>query len=182
MSARRPGKNLPDTIKTKRLSLRAPNLTDAAALQQLANDKTIHKYMARLPHPYTSEHALDFITNLARNENEHAYAIIKDANEFIGVIGLHLKKAEPPELGYWLGAPYWGQGYAREAAKAVVEAAFDCGFAKIISRAIAVNIGSIRVLQKCGFSKTAQRIGDCGQHKGVLVAFFERDEKNKPWE
>ncbi|VAW17189.1 hypothetical protein MNBD_ALPHA12-1632, partial [hydrothermal vent metagenome] len=42
---------LPDTIATKRLRLRAPDLADAAALQQLANNKTIHKFLARLPHP-----------------------------------------------------------------------------------------------------------------------------------
>jgi len=165
---------LPDRIKTARLLLRAPVLADAAALQNLANNKNVFEMLARLPHPYTNGHALDFITNLARTRNEHAYAIVTKNGDFVGVAGLHLKNAAIPELGYWLGEPYWGQGYASEAANAVVQAAFERGFDKIGARSMAVNARSIRVLQKCGFVKTDQRVDDCGHHLGVSVVFFER--------
>ncbi len=164
---------LPDTIGTDRLFLRAPDMADAAALQNLANNKSVHQMLARLPHPYKREHALDFITNLARSGSEHAYAILNENGDFIGVAGLHLNRDDGPELGYWLGEPYWGQGYASEAAFAVCQAAFERGFDKIFARAIAVNARSIRVLQKCGFVKTDQRLDDCGQHQGVSVVFFE---------
>ena len=162
---------LPGTINTDRLFLRAPDMTDAPALHDLANNKAIHKFLARLPHPYTREHAVDFITNLARAENEYAYAITLD-NAFIGVMGLHLADAEIPELGYWLGQPFWGNGYATEAALGVLRSAVAAGFLAVSARSITDNIGSVSVLLKAGFTQTTKGIDDCGQHKGVSVTHF----------
>ncbi len=171
MSTQRTGLTIPDTIETKRLLLRAPDMSDAPALQELANNKTIHKFLARLPYPYTREHAVDFITNLARAENEHAYAITLD-NALVGVMGLHLADADIPELGYWLGEPYWGNGYATEAALGVLQAAAAAGFSTVTARSITENNGSIAVLLKTGFLQTTEGIGDCGQHKDVCVTHF----------
>ena len=162
---------LADTVQTKRLFLRAPHMADAPALHGLANNEAIHAVLARLPHPYTREHAVDFITNLARNENEHAYAITLD-NALIGVMGLHLADADPPELGYWLGQPFWGNGYATEAARGVLQAAAAAGFSTVTARSITRNKGSIGVLLKAGFVQTAEGIDDCGQHQGVCVTRF----------
>ncbi len=163
---------LADTIQTERLILRAPEVNDAPALQQLANNKTIHKFLARLPHPYSREHALDFINNLARTSDEQAYAIINGSGQFIGVMGLHLAEAQFPELGYWLGQPYWGQGFATEAALGVLNAATEAGHTTVFARSITQNKGSIAVLLKAGFIQTGEGIDDCGQHKGVSVTRF----------
>ncbi len=171
MIKKTPGIGLPDTIITDRLVLRAPDMTDAPVLHDLANNEAIHAVLARLPHPYTREHAVDFITNLARTENEHAYAITLD-NALIGVMGLHLANAEIPELGYWLGQPFWGHGYATEAARGVLQAAVAAGFSTVSARSITANTGSVGVLLKAGFTQTAQGIDDCGQHKGVCVTHF----------
>ncbi|VAW23339.1 Acetyltransferase, GNAT family, partial [hydrothermal vent metagenome] len=122
---------MPDTIATDRLFLRAPNLGDAEAMQVLANNKTIHKFLARLPYPFTHEHALDFINNLARWEEEHAYAIINENSDLIGIMGLRANGNETPELGYWLGEPFWGKGYATEAVNGVLGAALKSGINKI---------------------------------------------------
>jgi len=179
MSGNAKNHDLPDAIKTARLLLRAPDIADADAMQRLANNKTIHKFLARLPHPYKRADALDFITNMARNDNEHAYAIIAQTGEFIGIISLRFKTDAPPELGYWLGEPFWGQGYASEAANALVKAAFARGIDKIFARAIANNKGSINVLEKCGFKKTGEHLDDCGPHEGAMVAFFERERQRQ---
>ena len=168
---------LPDTIETKRLLLRAPDMSDAPALQELANNKTIHKFLARLPYPYTREHAVDFITNLARAENEHAYAITLD-NALVGVMGLHLADADIPELGYWLGQPFWGNGYATEAALGVLQAAAAAGFSAVTARSITSNRGSISVLLKSGFAIVAENVDDCGQHHNVPLTHFKW-EKDK---
>lgn len=164
---------LPDTIKTDRLTLRAPNMADAPALHQLANNKYIHDMLARLPHPYTRAHAVDFITNLARAKDEHAYAIITENDDFIGVIGWHLDRELGLELGYWLGQPYWGKGYATEVANALVQEAIDAGFNELFSSAKYQNAGSIGVLQKAGFIQTSSGIGDCGVHKGIHMTNFK---------
>lgn len=164
---------LPDTISTTDLLLRAPSHGDADPMQHLANNEKIYRVLARLPHPYTKEHAIEFITNLARTEEEHTYAIIH-GGRFIGVIGLHLKGERAPELGYWLGEPYWGHGFATQAAIAVTGAAraIDSSL-KFYSRALSSNLGSRRVLAKTGFLEVEERIDNCGPNIGVPVTFME---------
>ena len=173
---------LPDTISTPDLLLRAPRPGDVDAMQRLADNEKIYRVLARLPHPYEKEHAVDFINNLARTEQEHAYAIVQ-GGRFIGVIGLHLKGDRAPELGYWLGEPHWGHGFATQAAIAVVGAAraIDSNLT-LYSRALSSNLGSRRVLVKAGFVETEERIDNCGPNIGVPVTFMElaggtRDEQ-----
>ncbi len=63
--------------------------------------------------------------------------------------------AEPPEIGYWLGVPFWGQGYATEAVRAVIDHAFgDLGYDVLAGGARVSNPASRRVLEKCGFQWT----------------------------
>ena len=175
-------KMLPDPITTERLVLRQPNMADAPALHRLANNRNIFEMLARLPHPYTRAHAVDFVTSLARSTGEHAYAITSRDDDFMGVIGLHLpeRKADKPdcgkgdrktsrktrlELGYWLGQPYWGKGYATEAVRGLLAAAHKVGITAISARAITRNTGSINVLVKAGFIISGQVRADCGQHQ-----------------
>jgi len=166
----------PDSIVTNRLLLRAPQLNDARALQTLANNKTIHEALARLPFPYTKDHALDFIKNIARREKEHSYAIINENNNFIGIINLHFNKNEPenepPELGYWLGEPFWKRGYAIEAVTGVLSSAFCFDFQPISARSLKKNTRSINLLKKAGFEEQSTAIGDCCQHRDVSVTRF----------
>jgi len=160
---------LPDTIRTERLFLRAPNLNDAKPMQVLANNKTIHEFLARLPYPFTDAHALDFINNIARREEEHSYAIINKGADLIGIISLHVTRDKTPELGYWLGEPFWGMGFATEAVNGVLRAALNSGINKIYAHAIEENTGSIKVLKKAGFEEISTQIDDCGQHKDKNV-------------
>ncbi len=177
-------KMLPDPVTTERLVLRQPNMADAPALHRLANNHDIHEMLARLPHPYTRAHAVDFITNFARSRTEHAYAITSRDDDFLGVIGLHLPEQESdmqtcgqstrqssrktiPELGYWLGQPYWGNGYATEAVRGLLAAARKVGITAISARAMTCNTGSINVLLKAGFIISGQTTADCGQHRNT---------------
>lgn len=171
-------KKLPDTITTDSLVLRAPNMADAPELQRLANDKHIYEMLARLPHPYTQADAINFISNIARTNTEHAYAITTKSDAIIGVAGLNLNEAVGLELGYWLGRSYWGHGYATEAAQAIVETAADCGYVEIYARAKSANTGSIRILEKSGFTKLYDIIDDCGVHKNVPMSIFKWEQNN----
>lgn len=163
---------LPQTIETKRLRLRAPNRSDVPALARLANSEAIYKWLARLPHPYTTQDAIEFIDNLARTTSEHAFAFTSREDDFIGVGGFHLLEDGTTELGYWLGEPYWGEGYASECVQALVKAAFQAGCPELFARVQTANVASCRVLEKCGFSKTNERVDDCGPHQGVSISFF----------
>ncbi len=75
-------------------------------------------------------------------------------NNFIpvGVVGVDWREPEAPELGYWLGVEHWGQGFATEAARAVIDFTFEeFEVEHLISGARVANPSSRNILEKCGF-------------------------------
>lgn len=140
-------------LETKRLALRAPRLEDAKSVAALANDRRIAENTARIPHPYRMTDAEGFISGA--NKAGHAVFLItlRDGT-IVGACGT-VSEDETPELGYWLGVPYWGNGYATEALHAVVDYAFtDLGHEALQAGARVTNPASRRVLEKCGFQWT----------------------------
>ena len=78
--------------------------------------------------------------------------LILREDDIVGACGFDLREGPEPELGYWIGAPYWSQGYATEAANAVVDYAFAVeNHAALRAGARVTNPASRRVLEKCGF-------------------------------
>jgi RimJ/RimL family protein N-acetyltransferase len=74
--------------------------------------------------------------------------------EVIGACGYELRNSVP-EIGYWIGAPFWGNGYATEAARALIDEAFGERFHPALhAGARTSNPASRRVLEKCGFQWT----------------------------
>ncbi len=123
LAARRQRDALPHRIETARLVLRAPIRGDVPELVKLADNQAIADKLSRLPHPYTRADGIAFIEIIAQRPDERPYAITLD-DQFIGVVGFHLVVGQLPEIGYWLGEPYWGRGLMSEAVKALIEAAF----------------------------------------------------------
>jgi RimJ/RimL family protein N-acetyltransferase len=147
----------PETIATARLSLRAPRLDDAGRLAALANDYDVARMTTEIPHPYTRDHADDFLRRMeARDRAAHAVFAIEHPQEgLVGVLGFHPKDPPAPEVGYWIGRPYWGQGYATEAATAALDwARASWGRRLVVSGHFADNPASGRVLEKAGFLYT----------------------------
>ena len=141
-------------LETERLVLRAPRLEDAKAVAQLANDRRIAENTARIPHPYSLADAEKFIGSVNRTDGEMAFLITRK-NVVLGAVGIVASEREPPELGYWLGVPFWGHGYATEAVRAVIDHAFaDLEFEALCAGARVTNPASRRVLEKCGFQWT----------------------------
>ncbi len=139
-------------LETARLLLRAPRLDDAQALAVLANDRRMAENTARIPHPYGLADAQSFLGHLDDSEREIAFAITLSDETLIGLCGLQDERGETPEIGYWLGLPYWGQGYATEAVRALIDHAFeDLGLERLEAGARVSNPASRRVLEKCGF-------------------------------
>jgi RimJ/RimL family protein N-acetyltransferase len=139
-------------LVTARLRLRSPQRDDAPAIAALANDRRIAENTARIPHPYTLADAEGFLRYLEDSESEIAFAVTLPDDALIGICGLRMKPRKAPEIGYWLGAPYWGRGYATEAARAVIDHAFeDLKLERLESGARVSNPASRRVLEKCGF-------------------------------
>jgi RimJ/RimL family protein N-acetyltransferase len=144
-------------LKTARLVLRAPRRADANAIARLAGDRRVAENTARVPHPYRIADAEQFIAAVNRLDGEATFVITLDG-VLIGACGVNPRGGEP-EIGYWLGVPYWGKGYATEAARAVVDHAFgELGFEALQAGARVSNPASRRVLEKCGFQWTGVRL------------------------
>ncbi|MGZ5874232.1 MAG: GNAT family N-acetyltransferase [Bradyrhizobium sp.] len=138
-------------LETERLLLRRPTLADVKAIANLANDRRIAENTRRLPHPYSQDHAVEFVRGIAGGKPETVF-LIENNHAPIGMVGIDWREPETPELGYWLGVEYWGQGFGTEAARAVIDFTFEEFDAeKLISGARVTNPASRNILEKCGF-------------------------------
>src|SRR6478672_8748536 len=111
-------------LETERLTLRRPTLADVRAITHLANDRRIAENTRRLPHPYLQNHAIEFVRATANAPRETVF-LIENNHTPIGMVGIDWREPDAPELGYWLGVEYWGQGFGTEAARAVIDFTFE---------------------------------------------------------
>ncbi len=157
------------TIKTERLILRPYSPDDAPELQRLIGERDIASTTANIPHPYEDGMAEEFIGKrqecFSKGEGVH-FAIIQREGFFAGGISLDFeyKKDESMQLGYWIGKPYWNQGYGTEAAQAVIKYGFKTlRLHRIYARHFTRNSASGRILQKIGM-----------KHEGTLRQAFKK--------
>ncbi len=144
-------------LETERLTLRAPRHKDVTALALLANDRRIAENTTRIPHPYGIDDAEQFIETANKREGEACFVIMLD-DMLIGTCGIDPRE-DGPEIGYWLGAPFWGHGRATEAVRAVIDHAFgDLRHETLQAGARVSNPASRRVLEKCAFQWTGVRL------------------------
>lgn len=147
-------------IKTSNLTLRHWRENDAESLYTLAKNPNIGPVAGWPPHESVN-HSLNIIkTVFVRDE---CYAITKD-DVLVGSIellihpnGNHWWGEGSAELGYWIGEPYQGRGYATEASRALIKRAFDdLAIERIYATYKCENIASKRVLEKLGFKYYSQ--------------------------
>jgi RimJ/RimL family protein N-acetyltransferase len=152
--AQQPGQRSVPVLETERLVLRAPHRGDVKAIMRLVNDRRVAENTARIPHPYGVDDAEGFLAGINRQDGEATFAIIR-GGDVIGICGVEPRE-NSREIGYWLGALYWGRGYATEAVRAVIDHAFGAlGHDVLQAGARVSNAASRRVLEKCGFQWTA---------------------------
>lgn len=147
----------PPVIRTERLVLRPFSIDDAPRVAEFAGSEEVYANTLGMPHPYTDEDAAKWISghDMKFYEGMGIESAVTLDGVLIGVVGITVsKRHNRGELGYWFGKPYWGMGYATEAAKVLVKYAFlEMGLNKITSRHFAHNPASGRVLAKTGFSR-----------------------------
>ena len=154
-----------EVIRTGRLLLRPLQLADAEPLLALFDNWQVVRWLSMPPWPYTLADAVEFIQpRVTPTPVEANFAITLDGH-LIGGIGTrmkeasHVQSAAGPNLGYWLGQPYWGRGYMTEAARGVIAWAFAAGTGETIySGAFADNATSLRVQAKLGFVRAGQSV------------------------
>lgn len=145
------------TLATERLVMRAPCEADIADLVVLADNRHVAEMLARMPHPYGPDEARAFLATAQGRRSGVAYALTHgNSGAFIGCAGLNTTD-RGLELGYWIGEPHWRQGYATEAAHALVDLAFTRTSIQVLHASTRViNPSSRRVIHKCGFQYAGQ--------------------------
>jgi RimJ/RimL family protein N-acetyltransferase len=174
------------TLRTARLVLDAFEPDDAAELQRLAGDREIADTTLAIPHPYELDHALAWIGNqrkeTARGRAANFAIRLSAGSPIIGSAGLRDIDVEhlQAELGFWIGREWWGQGYAREAAAAVIRFGFETlGLNRICAHHMLRNPASGKVLQHVGMLREGvlrQRVRKWGIHEDVVVYAILRDD------
>ncbi len=143
-------------IETNRLRLRAPRMADAAAIARFAGDPKVARMILRAPVPYLPVAAEGWIMTLRARAplgEDFVFAADLEGEGLIGMIGAH-KRADGFEIGYWVGRPFWGHGFATEALEAFVAQAQSLG--ALHAGHFIDNPASGRVLQKGGFAYTGE--------------------------
>ena len=139
----------------ERCTIRRWRLDDAILLPKHANNRKIWLGLRdRFPHPYTVDHANEFLRN-ATTEQPNANFCIEVAAEVSGGIGIRFGSdvhKHVAELGYWLGEPFWGHGVMSEVVGAFTDFCFNnFSLHRLYAELYANNPASARVLEKNGF-------------------------------
>ena len=146
-------------VTTHRLALRPPAPADAPQIAALANDFEVVKMTGGMPFPYALADAEAFIAGAQRFDlaRDVSFAIERPGEGAIGVLGFNTRGGLGPEVGYWLGRPYWNLGYASEALAAAMAWARDEWDQRcVVAHHFVDNPASGVVLIKAGFLYTGE--------------------------
>ena len=146
-----------DILTTPRLKLRPPLLSDAPVMAKLMNEPDILR-MTASPAPIVFSLSIEFLILNQLSQRQRglgfAYAITDiETGHVMGEMDLFANRDGGKEIGYWIGRPYWGQGFITEAAKALIAESFESlSIAHIDAGVFSDNPASCRVLEKLGFT------------------------------
>jgi ribosomal-protein-alanine N-acetyltransferase len=146
-------------FETTRLLLRFFELSDARMVQQLAGNEEVARTTLAIPHPYPDGAAEQWIENVRQSSEKgdsYAFAMIKkEDGSLIGNMSMGVsQKHKRAELAYWVGQPFWGQGFATEAARRIVQFGFDdLDLNRIFAAAMTKNPRSYNVMSKIGMNE-----------------------------
>jgi RimJ/RimL family protein N-acetyltransferase len=146
-----------EVIRTVRLVLRDFEEMDWRSVHEYASDEEVVRYMPWGPN--TVEDSKNFTKASIRSQqqeprrNYSLAVVLKSQNRLIGGCGIYVSNPDEREgyIGYILNRNYWGQGYATEAAKALIEFGFEhLKLHRIYATCDPTNKASARVLEKAG--------------------------------
>ena len=151
-----------DLLETPRLLLRPFAPGDARLVHAVYSDPEVMRYVATgaMESIAVTERLLADYTAHQRRHGYSFWAVIeRESGALIGDAGLYRTPAGEVELGYTLGAAWWGRGYATEAASCWLATAFeDLGIEEVVALAEPANVASLRVLDKLGMQRDGERL------------------------
>lgn len=171
-------------IETERLILRPWRENDAESLYKYASDPAVGP-AAGWPVHESVENSLEILKTVLMNENTWAVTL-KGSDKPFGSMGCFPSDGslanKEPEIGYWIGKPFWGMGYAPEATLKLIELCFEKGANEVWCAHFEGNDKSRRVIEKCGFryvfSEPWQR-DNASDRKNTLYYRIKREEWSK---
>ncbi len=177
-------------LTTKRLILRPFNISDAKRVQELASAREVARTTLMIPHPYEDGLAEEWIKGHAgkfEKKQETVFAVVqKQTSVVIGSVGLMRGRISPHvgEMGYWVGHPYWNQGYCTEAAAALLSFGFDAfELTRITAHHFGSNRASGRVMEKIGMKQEGTLRGQIikwGNVEDLVVYGILKEEFENP--
>lgn len=147
---------------------------DRGALAALLNNRNIlNNLRDGIPYPYTETDAEEFIASMRAADKSRTFAFAVTADdEVVGSIGVFRQDnihSRTAEMGYYIGEPYWGKGYATGAVKQVCAYVFEnTDIIRIFAEPFAYNTASCRVLEKAGFRFEGVLHSNAVKNKEVL--------------
>ena len=141
------------------IQLRNVDTATPEEIQKLANNHAIAVNLRdAFPYPYTVEDAVTYLELAANGVLGHVFGIYNN-DTFVGCCSLIPQNDVyriNAEIGYWIGEPYWGRGYATDAVRQCLKFAFEeLNLLRVYANIYEYNIGSMKVLEKVGFEKEA---------------------------
>lgn len=157
------------------LRFRRLDQSDVPTLVELAGDAEVARWTAAIPHPFTQSDAQAYLER-ANAEGRLVFAIETEADAVqVGCLRIDVVDGVG-DIGYWIGRPYWGRGYASEAVKRATRFAFeDMELSVLDAEVMQGNAGSERVLEKAGFSHIGPALGTQGRCDGVPTNLYRME-------
>lgn len=149
-------------LETDRLRLRKPVVRDVSRILDYANNPKIEEMTLSFPYPYEEKDAISWLEKSNRgfaDEDHFIFAIcLAQSDEFMGGIGLDInQRFNRAELGFWIGEPFWNNGYVTEAVREVLRFGFETlELNKIYAIHLVKNPASGKVMVKNGMIKEAE--------------------------
>lgn len=148
-------KMISQPLMSNRLILRPFTLSDAHQVVKLAGDKRVSMTTLNIPHPYSLQAAQEWITSLIGQDSQRESLVLavekKVTGELIGAVSLVGIEGSKAEIGYWIGHPYWGNGYCTQAVKCLIEVSqTTLGINHFYAEHLATNPASGKVMTKNG--------------------------------
>ena len=180
-------------LETNKLLLRKLSFDDIPKIIEYAGNRKVAETTLNIPHPYKENDAIFWINSANKgfeSRTQYTFGIrIKNGDKFIGGIGLKVNnRFQRAELGYWIAEPFWNNGYASEAVKAVLKFGFSViNLNKIYATHLAENPASGKVMIKNGMIKEGEfkdhtKKGDLFksliQYRMTRKEFENKTEKN----
>lgn len=161
-------------MKSKRLTYRTLDYSDAAQLTRFAGDWDVARMTARIPYPYTLTQAHQWIDSVEEGE---FVRVVELDGRLIGAVGYVPNADGSVEIGYWIGRPWWGQGFATEAAEALVHYCFEeARIWRLTCCHFVDNAASARIIRKLGFRLVGPDKAWC-EARGADVATLRYQRK-----